>query len=383
MARKPRHKPAEKAKPVLVREIVEAMEHLAPTRLAQNWDNVGLLAGDPNAPAGSVMLCIDLTGPVLAEAIDAGCGTVVAYHPPIFKPLGRLVADSGGPDGLVWQAVRAGLAIYSPHTALDAAPGGTNDVIAQACGLTGVEPFEYLSSASDTCKVVTFVPASAADHLADAMAAFGAGHIGNYLRCSFRSEGQGTFHGTPDSDPRIGRRGRLERVPELRLEMVAPRRRLPEVINALLQAHPYEEPAYDIYPLESAGDFGIGRVGALPEGTTLASLARKLRRFSGSQVMMIVGEADRPLRRAAVCVGSAGRLPFEKPRSADCDVVVTGEIRHHDALTIRHRGVCAVAMGHWESERPVLPVLAQRLSGMLASVKVLVSTADRGPFERQ
>ncbi len=365
-----------------VADIAEAMDHIAPPSMAQSWDNVGLLVGDKNAACARVLLCIDLTAPVLAEAVAAQCRMIVAYHPPIFHAFKRLRADSEETDAIVHAAIQAGIAIYSPHTALDAAPGGTNDVLAGLCGLTEVEPFEYTSSEQAQCKVVTFVPAEKIDAVSFAMAAAGAGRIGAYDLCSYRVAGEGTFFGTRAANPRVGRRGRLEKVPEIRVEMVAPRARLPEVIDALLRTHPYEEPAYDIYPLAGTPSFGIGRVGMLPPGTTLGRLADALAGRTGSKVTTVVGKTGTKARRAAVCVGAAGLLPLEKPRSAGCDVIITGELRHHDALKLLRVGKSAIVLGHWESERPTLPVLAARLSGLLAEVRVRVSRKDAPPFSR-
>ncbi|HOW70551.1 MAG TPA: Nif3-like dinuclear metal center hexameric protein [Phycisphaerae bacterium] len=366
---------------ITVGHVADAMDHIAPPHLAQSWDNVGLLAGDPAAPCRSILLCIDLTPPVLQEAAAAKCGLVLAYHPPLFRPVSRLRADSAGADAVVHRAIAAGIAIYSPHTALDAAPGGTNDVMADLCGLSDVEPFEYTTPAGTQSKVVTFVPARDVDHVAAAMSAAGAGRIGDYVMCSYRIPGEGTFYGTETTSPRVGRRGRLEKVPEVRIEMVAPNHRLPEVVDALLRSHPYEEPAYDIYPLAPAPSFGIGRVGQLPSRTTPATLARKLKKATGSRIGTIVGPSNAVVARAAVCVGSAGMLPFEKTRSADCDIIVTGEIRHHDALMILRMGKSAIALGHWESERPVLASLAERLTRMMPGLPVRTSRDCRPPFE--
>lgn len=374
--------PARRRSNVTIAQIAYTLDAIAPLELAQPWDNVGLLAGDPQAKAKRVLLCIDLTAAVLAEAIEEGCSMIVAYHPPIFKPIARLRSDSSGTDGLVHQAIAAGLAIYSPHTALDAAPGGTNDVMADLCGLTAIEPFEYPIPPATQSKIVTFVPHAQVDHVADALAAAGAGRIGDYQHCSYRSHGRGTFFGTQSTQPRIGRRDRLEMVEETRLEMVLPQCVLPEVVDALLRSHPYEEPAYDIYPLTPAPTFGIGRVGLLPAKTTLGRLAERLAKAVRSQVACLVGSPRAPIARAAVCVGSAGRLPWDKPRSAGCDVLVTGELHHHDALALTRMGKTAIVLGHWESERPALKPLAARLRGQLAALAVSISRQDAPPFQK-
>lgn len=373
--------PTIRANPTIA-DAARVLESIAPTSLAQSWDNVGLLVGDRAAHCRRVLLCIDLTPAVLTEGTRWRCNLVVAYHPPLFQPVTRVLAASKGTDAIVHRAIAAGIAIYSPHTALDAADGGTNDIMAGFCSLTDVEPFEYLAGPRHEAKVVTFVPRPQLEELSAAMFAAGAGRIGDYAQCSFRLEGTGTFFGTESTHPRVGRKGHLEQVDEVRVEMVAPTARLPEVIAALRRVHPYEEPAIDVYPLTPEPVRGIGRVGRLPTGTTLGKLARQLKKATGSRVMTIVGAPATKIRRAAVCVGAAGRLPLEKPRSADSDAIVTGEIRHHDALTLLRYGRCAIALGHWESERPALKPLAARLHQELPSVKVLLSRADAPPFTR-
>jgi dinuclear metal center YbgI/SA1388 family protein len=356
------------------------MDALAPPRLAQEWDNVGLLVGDRRAACRRVLLCIDTTPAVLAEARRLRCPLIISYHPVIFRPVKTIRADSDGTDSLVHEAIRLGIAIYSPHTALDAAGGGTNDVLAELCGLRDVGPFEFVAGGPRECKVVVFVPPDALDRVANAMFTAGAGRIGEYEQCSYRLRGEGTFFGTEATNPAVGKKGRLERVEEIRLEIVAPQNRIPEIVQAIRASHPYETPAYDIYPLESPPTKGIGRVGTLPPGTTPAALARTLKRRLKSPVVQLVGDPKGRVRRAAVCAGAAGRLPLEHPRSADADVIVTGEIRHHDALAFLRLGKCAIALGHWESERPVLPRLAERLKTAVAGLNPVVSRADTGPL---
>ncbi|HSW46033.1 MAG TPA: Nif3-like dinuclear metal center hexameric protein [Phycisphaerae bacterium] len=363
-------------------DIEVVLDRLAPPKLAQSWDNVGLLAGDRKASCRKVLLCIDLTPAVLAEAIEGKYDLLFAYHPPLFRPVSRLLADTGGTEALVYRAIAAGIALYSSHTALDAAPGGTNDVLADMCGLSDVQPFEFVSPGPSRCKIVTFVPQARLELVSQAMFAAGAGRIGDYEQCSYRLEGRGTFFGTENTNPRLGRKGRLETVAEVRLEVIAPQSKLPEVVAALRRSHPYEEPAFDVYPLIGEPVAGIGRVGQLPPGTTLGKLLARLARTTGSKVATCAGPAGTVVRRAAVCVGAAGRLPFEKQRAAGADVIVTGEIRHHDALAILCAGKTAIALGHWESERPVLQPMARRLAEELPSLRITVSRRDTSPFQR-
>ncbi len=366
--------------PARVVEVCEVLEALAPLRLAQSWDNVGLLAGDHDAEVRRIMLCIDLTGAVVEESIERGVEFVVAYHPPLFKPIRRLTVPSDDTSGLMFRCIRAGVAVYSTHTALDAAEGGTNDRIAGLCGITETQPLEYAEGDDGAaCKIVVFVPADEADGVAEAMFAVGAGRIGDYRRCSFRLPGTGTFYGGESTRPAVGEAGRYETVEEIRLESVTPRSAVAGVVEALRSAHSYDEAAFDIYPLRSVPERGIGRRGALPKAMTLGALAGMLMDRAGAACAQIVGEADQEIARAVICVGAAGSLPF-KVGVGEGDVIITGEIRHHDALTIRRKGCCAIALGHWTSERPVLESFGRAVGERLPSLEVIVSEADSEPF---
>ena len=363
-----------------VADVCEAMEDIAPCGLSQSWDNVGLLVGDPSAKVRRVLTCIDLTPDVVTEAIKKKIEVVMAYHPPIFKPVASLRADSHGTDVLVFECIKRGIAIYSTHTALDAADGGTNDVLANLCGCKETEPLEYVDEPSiDECKLVVFIPREQVDAVAGAMFEAGAGHIGDYSHCSYRLSGQGTFLGGTSTKPAVGKRGRLEQIDEIRLETVVPTKRLPEVVRAMTAANPYDEPAFDIIPLKAKPARGIGRVGELPKPTTLARLAKRLKRSTRAACVQIVGQSNRAVRRVVIVAGAAGSLPFKIPL-APTDCIVTGEIRHHDALTIDRAGCTAIALGHWASERPVLTPLTVRLRDRLPGINVNISDADRDPF---
>lgn len=363
-----------------VADFCATMESIAPTALAQSWDNVGLLAGDRQGPVDHVLTCIDLTPAVLQEALREKTDVILAYHPPILKPVSSLCADGTGTEAVVFQCIRNGIAVYSVHTALDAADGGTNDTVASLCGIENTEPLEYVDDpAIEVCKLVVFVPPNVIEKVSDAMFSAGAGNIGDYSRCSYRTSGQGTFFGGEATQPTIGEPGRMEYVEEIRLETVVPLTVLPAVLTAVVRAHPYEEPAFDVYPLRPAPVRGIGRIGRLPRPVHLASLARKLKRATDAFHVQIVGPPDRVVDRAVIVVGAAGSLPFRTPLALN-DVIITGEIRHHDALTVQRYGCSAIALGHWTSERPVLAPLAQRLQGELPGVKVTISQSDEDPF---
>ena len=306
MSRKRTTTPSPKRSAHKVEDLVRTMERIAPIALAQDWDNVGLLFGDGGAPLRRALLCIDLTPEVAREASSGKHDLVLAYHPPIFKPLSRIRADADDTSAIVHHCICSGISVYSPHTALDAAPGGTNDALAALCGARDVAPLEFAAQPGPPQhKLVVFAPAEEADHVATAMFAAGAGQIGDYSGCSFRLGGEGTFFGGARANPTVGRAGRFERVDETRIEVVLNSSDLPAVVAAMRSAHSYEEPAFDIYPLTPPPAPGIGRIGHLPRPIALRALARKLKRVLGGAPVLIVGNGDAEIERVVVVVGSA------------------------------------------------------------------------------
>jgi dinuclear metal center YbgI/SA1388 family protein len=358
-----------------VADLAAAIEAFAPSRWAAEWDNVGLLVGDASAPLSRALLTIDCTREVLDEARRRGCEAIVSYHPPIFSPQKRFLAGSPA-----YEAARAGIAIHSPHTALDVAPGGTNDVLGDVLELTHRRPLRPLvATAGAKVKLVTFVPAENVDAVSQALFAAGAGRIGNYSSCSFRSPGTGTFLGEEGANPVVGQAGRLEQAPELRLETVVPGACVADVVRALRRAHPYEEPAFDLVQLAAPPlDLGFGRVGDVAP-TSLQRIADRLKAGLGASHVLVVGSLDRPVTRVALCVGSGGDL-LGDALSAGADLFVTGELRHHDALRAGEAAMAVVCALHSTSERLALGALERTLSARLADVAFFRSEADREPF---
>src|SRR5688500_14285270 len=273
-----------------LRTVTDVLEQIAPARYAEAWDNVGLLVGDPSQPVTRAICCIDYTPAVAAEAAAERCDFVVAYHPPIFDGLKRLVVSE---TNVIFDAIRRGVAIYSPHTALDVADGGTNDMLADAIGITPQSraPLRLIEPKATQYKLVTFVPEKDVDRVAAALFDAGAGRIGNYTQCSFRSPGTGTFFGEEGStNPTVGRSGKLERADEIRIETVMPIARLAEVLAALRESHPYEEPAFDLVQLAAAPEkLGQGRLGKLPSPTPRRQVIERVKRELGLSHLLIAG----------------------------------------------------------------------------------------------
>jgi len=357
-----------------VGDLVRAMEAIAPARFAASWDNVGLLVGDAASPLTRVLLAIDCTAAVLDEARATRAEAIVSYHPPIFTGLKRLIAGA-----IAYDAARAGIAIHSPHTALDVAAGGTNDVLADALAITAREALRPSEARDEALKLVTFVPPEHVEAVGRAVFAAGAGRIGNYSSCGFRAPGTGTFFGEAGANPAVGRAGTLEECAELRFETLVPLGRVAGVIQALRASHPYEEPAFDLVRLAPPPDGqGMGRVGSVAPAA-LAALVATLKRALSIEHVLVAGPTDRPVSRVAVCAGAGGDLVGEAIASG-AQLFVTGELRHHDVLRATAAGLTVVCTLHSASERAALLPLARRLAEHLPGLTLTQSAADREPL---
>jgi dinuclear metal center YbgI/SA1388 family protein len=350
------------------RDVIEAVETLAPPSLAEGWDNCGLQVGDPEAGVERVLVALTPLPEVFDEAEETGADFLLFHHPLIFTPLKSVDAGSY-PGGLISRAVKNGRTVYVAHTSYDAAPDGVSVALAGALGLDG--PLEVVSPRGSSKKLVVFVPEEDAEAVAGALAGAGAGRIGDYSRCTFRSPGTGTFLPGEESDPYLGEKGRLERAAEVRLETVVPAHLAHAAVKAATEAHPYEEVALDVYPVEGfAEGCGYGRIGALAEPSTPGDLASRVSGTLGFPARL-VAEGRREVRRVAVLGGSGGSFVPEVAASG-ADAYVTGDLDYHDALLAESLGLTAIDAGHAATELPSLTPLAGRLAG-LVDVPVEVS----------
>jgi dinuclear metal center YbgI/SA1388 family protein len=378
--------------------LVNAVEGIAPLALAEPWDRVGLHIGRrDDVLTGPVLLTIDLTEDVMDEAVSMGASAIVSYHPPIWEPLTTLT-DATAPERIARRAVAAGIAVYSPHTALDATPGGVTDWLCE--GISGSTEAGVirgdcralvpacLARGGEKVKLVTFVPEGDVDTVRNALGTAGAGVIGAYRLCSFGSVGEGTFFGGAGSHQQTGKSGRLERVEERRLEMVCSRSALPLAVETLRHFHPYEEPAFDIYELVPAPErqSGPGRRLVLDQPATLAAIAGRLRTHLGRSRLKVAypnreGDdgKDRAVRSIGVVPGAGASL-LERAAAEGCELFITGEMRHHDVLAAQNRGVRVMLAGHTNTERGYLPRLVGVLGSRLAGLDIQISQRDRDPL---
>jgi dinuclear metal center YbgI/SA1388 family protein len=344
-----------------VQDWTALVDSLWPERDAEGWDQVGLQVGDPAAQVQAVLVCLDVTDAVLDEAERLGAGLVLAHHPLLFRPLERLTPQTAS-GRLALRAARAGIALLAAHTNFDVAQGGTSDPVVALLGLRDVRPLVAAKPCEGQAKLVTFVPPEATARVLTALSQAGAGVIGEYDRCSFRLAGTGTFRPSEAASPAVGERGDLNEVPEERLEVVLPRRLAGRAVAALRAAHPYEEVAFDLYPLLDAPEDakGLGRVGELPEPRPLREVARVLAQGLPSPLLRTAGDPRGLVRRVAV-TGGAGDSLIGAALAAGADCYVTGDLRHHVALDALTMGLTLVDAGHYATEAAALPHLVQAL----------------------
>ena len=364
-------------------DVIAALEQWFDPSWAEPWDAVGMTCGDVTTDIARIVLAVDAVPQTVAEAEAAGAQLLLTHHPLLLTPVHGVAATD--PKGtLVHRMIRAGIAHYVAHTNADVADPGVSDALADRLGLVDRRPLEALSDEAPD-KLVVFVPTDDTGPLIDALAGAGAGHIGEYERCAWTTVGVGTFRPGAAADPAVGRRGAIESVAETRIEMVVPRRALPAVIGALRQAHPYEEPAFDVYPqVPIASTRGTGRIGRLTTPMTLQEFLSHAAQVLPRTVwgLRAAGDPQRPVRTVAVCGGSGA--PFiETARRAGADAYLTADLKHHvtlEAVTERAAGAMAlVDAAHWATEAPWLETVAARLRERFGTT-VDVSTTVTDPW---
>ena len=355
-------------------EIVDLVHGWYPPETADSWDAVGLVAGDPAASVGKILFAVDPAPEVADEAAAWGADLLVVHHPLFLKGVHGFAETT--PKGRTLATLpRAGCALLTAHTNADRAAPGVSDAMAAALGLTGLRPLRAEGDPLD--KLTVYVPESDADRVRRALAEAGAGRIGDYDSASFSSPGEGRFRPMEGASPTIGDVGQLEVVGEQRIEVVLDRRRRSAVIRAMLAAHPYETPAWDVVALTDAGtaSTGAGRVGEV-EATTLQAFAERVAGAlpQTARGVLVAGDPGRAVRRVAVA-GGAGDFLLGDALGSGVDVFVTSDLRHHPATEFVEKGGPAlVDVSHWAAEWTWLPHLEARLVGALVGALDTVET---------
>jgi len=330
------------------------------------------------------MVALDATPTVVESALYSECQLLVTHHPLVFKAL-KSVSAATVQGRLIHSAIRGGLGVVSMHTNYDIAEGGLNDLLAERIGLAGCTPLQ-VTSAQELTKLVVFVPEGHLDQVRKALLPH-AVQLGEYRDCSFAAPGEGTFTPLAGAEPFIGNVGQQERVREQRLELLVDRSNVSRAVKALLASHPYEEPAFDLYPLLNEGRaLGLGRVGRLAEPLSLQAYAARIGTELSAPNLRFVGSPDVVVSKVALCSGSGASVMHAAVR-AGADVLVTGDVKYHDAREAEELGIALIDAGHFPTEIIMVEAVAGRLASMLASAgyngcQVVPCTLERDPFHQ-
>ncbi|OIJ16709.1 Nif3-like dinuclear metal center hexameric protein [Anaerobacillus alkalilacustris] len=361
--------------------IIQAFERWSPKSLAVDGDKIGLQIGTLNKPIKKVMVVLDLLETVVDEAIKEEVDLIIAHHPIIFRPLKAIQTDR--PYGrVVEKLIKHDITVYVAHTNLDVTKGGVNDLLAEKLGLVNIDLLAPTTEFK-LKKLVVFVPKDHANQVREALALAGAGYIGDYSHCTFNSEGVGTFKPEAGTNPFIGEQEKLEKVEEIKIETIFPINIQNKVISSLIRAHPYEEVAYDIYPLDNKGELlGLGRVGYLPEEMSLKEFAIFVKKAFNVDGLRVVGNLDEKVRKVAV-LGGDGNKYVSQAQFKGADVFVTGDVYYHVAHDAMMDGLNLVDPGHNIEKimkEAVKNYLAQFILENKYDTKVISSSTNTDPF---
>ena len=364
-----------------IQDLVGLIHKLYAPELAEDWDNVGLQVGDPGRPLDRVMVALDPGLEAVEAARDAGAQALVTHHPLLFKPVKRLTPDDAV-GKVLWTAVRDDVAIISAHTNLDCAVDGLNSWLAQKMGVEQAIPLQAV--AGDYLKLVVFVPVGHEDAVADALFSAGGGQIGAYDQCSFRSRGEGTFRPGPGAQPYIGTLGQREKTEEVRLETIVSKRKLPPVLEKMKKVHPYEEVAYDLLPLQNqVPGAGLGRIGRLAQQTSLGEFAARVKESLGCDHLRLIGADQMPVRKVALCGGS-GAFLLQTAHRQGADVLLTGDVKYHEARQAEELGIALIDAGHFATEQLMIEQVTQSLQAAARQLNWGVAfeayTGEEDPF---
>ncbi len=345
-------------------EVASMVEEFAPPHMAFPGDPTGLQWGDLGQEVKRVLLALDFSTEVLEEAVSLGSEFVVVHHPYLFQPIQRL--DFKAPrEALLARAIKEEVALYAAHTNLDVAPNGVSQALGEVLGLQKMEILEA-TGGEEYLKLVVFAPEGYEETVREAISAAGAGWIGLYSHCTFQVSGMGTFLPRGGASPFIGNRGSLERIKEFRLETILPRKLEEKVLAALLEAHPYEEPSFDLSPLANRAEtWGLGRIGWMEKKMPLKTLAHRCVEKLQPPYLKMVGEPEREVKRIAV-LGGSGADRMDQAAHTGAEVFITGDIRYHEAQRAEELGLALLDPSHGATEKPVLPVLARHLREKMA-----------------
>ncbi|WP_029038396.1 Nif3-like dinuclear metal center hexameric protein [Salinimicrobium xinjiangense] len=362
---------------MLIRDVINELESFAPTAYAEDFDNVGLLTGSPDAKVKGVLVTLDTLEAVVEEAVENNCNLIVSFHPIIFSGLKRLTG-SNYVERTVLKAIKNDIAIYAIHTALDNSFRGVNDMICEQLGLKNRKIL--IPQSGSIKKLITFVPKKDAAGVREALFAAGAGSIGNYDHCSFNLEGSGSFRGNEEANPVIGQKGEIHYEAEVQIGITFPKHFERAVLNALFESHPYEEVAYEVITLENKNQhIGMGMIGELEEEVPEMSFLEQVKTIFGTGCIRHSELLKKPIKKVAV-LGGSGSFAIGNAAAAGADIYLTADLKYHDFYKAEQKLVLA-DIGHYESEQYTKNLLASFLKKNFANFAVVLSNTDTNPIK--
>ncbi len=359
-----------------LKKIISVIENIAPLSFQESYDNAGLVTGSPDMDIKAALISLDITEAIVDEAIEKGCNLILSHHPLVFKALKSITGKNFVERALI-KAIQHNIAIYSAHTNLDSVEGGVNSKI---CEKLQLKNCHFLTTRQDELrKLVTFAPSDKAQIVRTALFDAGAGHIGNYDQCSYNLEGQGTFRALDNTNPYVGEQGKLHFENEIRIEVIYPRYCESAVVNALLSAHPYEEVAYDIYPLKNKYEkSGAGMVGELDKEVDETVFLNQLKETFKSGYIKHTALLGKKIKNVAICGGS-GSFLIKNALQHKADIFISADIKYHDFFTAQGRMIIA-DVGHYESEQFTKEVLFDIVNKNFTNFAVQISEINTNPI---
>ncbi len=359
-----------------LQQLISHLEHVAPPSYQEAYDNSGLIVGDPRQVVSQALVSLDCTEEVVDEAIRTGSDLIISHHPIVFKGLKRFNGNTYV-ERVVMKAIRHGIALYAVHTNLDNVDEGVNGMIAKRLGLRNTAILD--AKKGQLRKLVVFVPDEHAERVRNALFAVGGGHIGDYDECSYNSVGYGTFRGGADSNPFVGEKGLRHQEREVRIETIFPAHRERQIVLSLMEAHPYEEPAYDIYSLENQYDrVGSGMTGFLEEPMEERAFLAHIKRSLQATVIRHTALRGRPVHKVAVCGGAGGFL-LGKAIAAGADFFITADYKYHEFFDAEGKTVIADP-GHFESEQFTSHLLLEIITKKFPNFAIRLAETNTNPI---
>jgi len=360
---------------MLIEELVSFIESFAPVGYQENYDNSGLLLGEPSHAVKGVLITVDVTKVVVDEAIEKDCNVILSHHPLIFKGIKSLTGKTDSERAII-KAIKNNLAVYAAHTSLDNMYEGVNQKVAEKLELQHTRVLSPIRN--DLYKLVTFVSSGYAQQVRDGLFEAGAGSIGYYDSCSFNSQGEGTFRGNEGTNPFVGKKGELHFEKETRIETVFPKYLEKNVLKKLFEAHPYEEVAYDIYPIINENPVaGNGLIGELHEKMEEIDFLNRLKDIFGTPIIKHSPLLNRPVKKVALCGGS-GSFLIGRSMASNADVFISADIKYHQFFEAENKIIIA-DVGHYESEKFTKEIFFERLTENFSTFAIHLSKTNTNP----